>query len=39
MGVGDALDKHANDASEYKGVKVHFKMDDSGILSLDQVII
>ncbi|GAB1601863.1 hypoxia up-regulated protein 1-like [Argonauta hians] len=33
-GVGDAFTKH-DKAVEYKGVRVHFRMDDSGILHLD----
>lgn len=33
-GVGAALAKHSGDGSQYKGVKAHFQMDDSGILSL-----
>ena len=36
-GVEDAYNKHAKDGSESKGVKAHFKMDDSGILTLDKV--
>lgn len=36
-GVATALEKHTDDQSEYKGVKAHFKMDESGILTLDQV--
>ncbi|GAB6024272.1 hypothetical protein CHUAL_008965 [Chamberlinius hualienensis] len=35
-GVAEQLSKHSGDNSEYKGVKAHFKMDDSGILQLDQ---
>lgn len=35
-GVKDAYDKHT-DASEAKGIKAHFRMDESGILSLDLV--
>uniref|UniRef100_A0A646QJH2 Hypoxia up-regulated protein 1 n=1 Tax=Hemiscolopendra marginata TaxID=943146 RepID=A0A646QJH2_9MYRI len=36
-GIQDALTKHSNDGSEPKGIKAHFRMDESGILSLDQV--
>ncbi|KAL4229247.1 Hypoxia up-regulated protein 1 [Mactra antiquata] len=35
-GVAEAYDKHT-DAQEAKGIKAHFKMDESGILSLDLV--
>ena len=35
-GVGAAHSKHSTDA-EYKGVKAHFRMDDSGLLTLDKV--
>ena len=34
-GVADALAKNAE--SESKGIKAHFRMDDSGILHLDAV--
>ena len=38
LGVGDAHDKHKSDnETEPKGVKAHFKMDDSGILNLESV--
>ncbi|CAH1263019.1 HYOU1 [Branchiostoma lanceolatum] len=37
-GVGAALEKHAEEPNtEFKGVKAHFRMDESGILSLDKV--
>ncbi|XP_055958763.1 hypoxia up-regulated protein 1 isoform X2 [Patella vulgata] len=36
QGVKDAHDKHGKDA-ESKGVKAHFRMDESGVLSLDRV--
>ncbi|XP_025101931.1 LOW QUALITY PROTEIN: hypoxia up-regulated protein 1-like [Pomacea canaliculata] len=36
QGVADALAKHGEEA-DYKGVKVHFRMDESGILHLEQV--
>ena len=34
-GVADAFDKH-ND-KVHKGIKAHFRMDESGILHLDDV--
>lgn len=37
-GVGDAYDKNIEKA-ESKGVKAHFKLDESGILTLDRVSI
>ncbi|XP_063365068.1 hypoxia up-regulated protein 1 [Cydia amplana] len=36
-GVGAALNKHTADNVEHKGIKAHFNMDDSGILSLVNV--
>lgn len=33
-GVAEALEKHAKEGAESKGVKAHFAMDDSGILNL-----
>ena len=36
-GVGDAMDKHSD--KEHKGIKAHFRMDESGILHLDDVSI
>lgn len=36
-GVKDLFEKHVNEES--KGIKVHFKLDDSGILRLDKVFI
>ncbi|XP_029672088.1 hypoxia up-regulated protein 1 isoform X1 [Formica exsecta] len=33
-GVTEALEKHAKEGAESKGIKVHFNMDDSGILNL-----
>eukprot|EP00058_Branchiostoma_floridae_P024583 XP_002610073.1 hypothetical protein BRAFLDRAFT_125669 [Branchiostoma floridae] len=37
-GVGTALEKHAEEPNtEFKGVKAHFRMDESGILNLDKV--
>jgi len=35
-GIEDAYSKHSEEA-ESKGVKAHFRMDDSGILHLDKV--
>lgn len=35
-GVEEAYAKHT-DAEEAKGIKAHFRMDESGILSLDLV--
>lgn len=36
-GVEDAFKKHAGENSEYKGIKAHFSMDESGVLSLQNV--
>lgn len=36
-GVEDAFKKHTGENVEYKGIKAHFAMDDSGILSLVNV--
>lgn len=36
-GVEDAYSKHTDDKSEAKGIKAHFRMDESGILSLENV--
>ncbi|KAK7462527.1 hypothetical protein BaRGS_00038437, partial [Batillaria attramentaria] len=36
VGVAEALAKH-KDGADYKGVKAHFRMDESGILTLDKV--
>lgn len=33
-GVADALSKHAKEDAESKGIKAHFSMDESGILTL-----
>ncbi|KYQ54313.1 Hypoxia up-regulated protein 1 [Trachymyrmex zeteki] len=33
-GVAEALEKHANEGAESKGIKVHFNIDDSGVLNL-----
>ena len=35
VGVGDALSAHS--AAEAKGIKAHFRMDESGLLLLDNV--
>jgi len=35
-GIEDAFNKHASEA-ESKGVKAHFRVDDSGVLSLEKV--
>lgn len=35
VGVADSLSAHS--AAEAKGIKAHFRMDDSGLLSLDYV--
>ena len=35
VGVGDALSTHS--AAEAKGIKAHFRMDESGLLLLDNV--
>ena len=34
-GVGDAFDKHSD--KTHKGIKAHFRMDESGVLYLDDV--
>lgn len=36
-GVEEAFKKHAGENVEYKGIKAHFSMDESGILSLVNV--
>lgn len=36
-GIADTLSKHQDDGSEFKGIKAHFSIDDSGILSLGTV--
>ncbi|XP_011862642.1 PREDICTED: hypoxia up-regulated protein 1 isoform X2 [Vollenhovia emeryi] len=33
-GVAEALEKHSNEGAESKGIKVHFNIDDSGVLNL-----
>lgn len=34
-----AISKHMDEKTEYKGVKAHFKMDENGILNLEEVCI
>ena len=36
-GIKDALAKHQDDGAEFKGIKAHFAIDDSGLLSLSTV--
>ncbi|XP_043518742.1 hypoxia up-regulated protein 1 isoform X1 [Frieseomelitta varia] len=36
-GINEALEKHAKDGAESKGIKAHFAMDESGILNLVNV--
>ena len=36
-GVGDAYSKHS-ETTESKGVKAHFRMDESGILLFEKVL-
>ena len=38
-GVGDAFTKHSTSSAESKGVKAHFRMDESGILLFEKVCI
>ena len=33
-GIAGGLAKHQDDGSEFKGIKAHFSIDDSGLLSL-----
>lgn len=35
LGIKELYENHANE--ETKGVKVHFRLDDSGVLRLDKV--
>lgn len=37
VGVADALNKHKGPNAESKGIKAHFTMDESGLLSLSNV--
>ncbi|KAK1119070.1 hypothetical protein K0M31_013577 [Melipona bicolor] len=36
-GINEALEKHAKDGAESKGIKAHFAMDESGVLNLVNV--
>lgn len=36
-GVAEALEKHAKEGGESKGIKAHFAMDESGILNMINV--
>lgn len=36
-GVEAAIEKHMAENTEYKGVKAHFRVDESGILNLEEV--
>ncbi|KAL2739178.1 hypoxia up-regulated protein 1 [Vespula maculifrons] len=36
-GVAEALEKHAKEGAESKGIKAHFSMDESGLLNLINV--
>lgn len=36
-GVAEALEKHAKEGAESKGIKAHFNMDESGLLNLVNV--
>lgn len=36
-GVGEQMEKHVDNFTESKGVKAHFRLDDSGLLHLDDV--
>lgn len=36
-GIAAALAKHQDDGAEFKGIKAHFAIDDSGLLSLGTV--
>lgn len=36
-GVAEAMEKHAKEGAESKGIKAHFAMDDSGVLNLVNV--
>lgn len=37
VGIGEALAKHKDDGAEFKGIKAHFAIDDSGLLLLNTV--
>ena len=36
-GIANGLTKHQDDGAEFKGIKAHFSIDDSGLLSLGTV--
>lgn len=36
-GIGNGLAKHQDDGAEFKGIKAHFSIDDSGLLALGAV--
>ncbi len=36
-GIAGGLAKHQDDGAEFKGIKAHFSVDDSGLLSLGTV--
>lgn len=36
-GIKEAIEKHSADNVEFKGIKAHFFLDDSGVLSLVNV--
>ncbi|XP_053200915.1 hypoxia up-regulated protein 1-like [Panonychus citri] len=36
-GVDEAIEKHKNETKEYKGIRAHFRMDESGVLNLETV--
>lgn len=36
-GIASGLAKHQDDGAEFKGIKAHFSIDDSGLLSLGAV--
>ena len=36
-GIADAIAKHQSNDAEFKGIKAHFAIDDSGLLSLSTV--
>lgn len=37
VGIGEAVAKHKDDGAEFKGIKAHFAIDDSGLLTLNTV--
>ena len=36
-GIADILTKHSTENKESKGIKAHFKLDESGVIRLDRV--